>query len=55
MGVGVLNSDYGSEELLSLDESSFDNDHSDDSSDDENPAAKVDSLLGGANFQSLSQ
>nr|POF27047.1 hypothetical protein CFP56_31990 [Quercus suber] len=50
IGVGVLNSDYGSDELLSLDESSFDNDHGDDSSDDDNPAAKVDNSLKRSKF-----
>lgn len=42
MGAGVMNSDYKSEELLSLDESSYDNAHADASSDDDNPSAEVD-------------
>nr|POF22413.1 hypothetical protein CFP56_66024 [Quercus suber] len=36
---GIMNSDYESKELLSLDESSFDSDHCDASSDDDNLAA----------------
>nr|POF22412.1 hypothetical protein CFP56_66023 [Quercus suber] len=39
MGAGIMNSDYESKELLSLDESSFDSDHCDASSDDDNLAA----------------
>ena len=50
IGIGVLNSDYGSEELLSLDESSFDNDHGDASSDDDNPAAEVDNSIRRSRF-----
>jgi len=36
--------------LLSLDESSFDNDHGDDSSDDHNPVTKVDNSLRRSKF-----
>ena len=42
MGGGVINSDYESEELLSLYESSLSNEHCNDSSDGETPTAKID-------------
>ena len=50
MGAGVMNYDYENEELLSLDESSFDNDHGDASSDDDNPAAEVDNSIRRSRF-----
>nr|POF04687.1 hypothetical protein CFP56_38527 [Quercus suber] len=45
MGGGVMNSDYKSEELLSLDESSSSNEHCNDSSDGETPTAEVDNSI----------
>ncbi|XP_075671528.1 uncharacterized protein LOC142641051 isoform X2 [Castanea sativa] len=45
MGGGVMNSDYESEELLSLDESSLSSEHGDDSSDDDIPIAEVDNFI----------
>ena len=45
MGGGVMNSDYESEELLSLDESSSSSEHCNDSSDGETPTAKVDNSI----------
>ena len=46
MGAGVMNSDYESEELHSLDESSFDSAHGEDDSDDDHPTtAEVDNSV----------
>ena len=45
MGGGVMNSDYESEELLSLDESSSSSEDGDDSSDDDIPITKVDNFI----------
>ena len=45
MGGGVMNSDYESEELLSLDESESSNEDGDDSSDDDIPIAEVDNSM----------
>nr|POE84693.1 hypothetical protein CFP56_75641 [Quercus suber] len=45
MGGGVMNSDYKSEELLSLDESSSSSEDGDDSSDDDIPIAEVDNSI----------
>ncbi|XP_050260189.1 uncharacterized protein LOC126705325 isoform X1 [Quercus robur] len=45
MGGGVMNSDYESEELLSLDESSSGSEGGDDSSDDDIPVAEVDNSI----------
>ena len=46
MGDKVMNSDYESEELHSLDESSFNSAHGDDESDDDHPtAAKIDNSV----------
>lgn len=45
MGGGVMNSNYESEELLSLDESSLSNEDGDDSSDDDIPIAEVDNSI----------
>ena len=50
MGASVMNYDYESEELLSLDESSSDSDHGDASSDDDNPAAEVDNSIRRSRF-----
>ena len=40
-----MNSDYESEELLSLDKSSSSNEHGDDSSDDDIPIVEVDNSI----------
>ena len=45
MGGGVMNSDYESEELLSLEESSSSSEGGDDSSDDDIPIAEVDNSI----------
>ena len=45
MGSGVMNSDYESEELLSLDESSSSSEDGDDSSDDNIPITEVDNSI----------
>ena len=45
MGGGVMNSDYESKELLSLDESLSSNEDGDDSSDDNIPIAEVDNSI----------
>ena len=45
MSGGVMNSDYESEELLSLDKSSLSNEYGDDSSDDDIPIAEVDNSI----------
>ncbi|KAK9983687.1 hypothetical protein SO802_033212 [Lithocarpus litseifolius] len=45
MGGGVMNSDYESEELLSLDESSSSSEHCEVSSDGETPTAEVDNFV----------
>ena len=45
MGSGVMNSDYESEELLSLDESSSSSEHGDNSSDDDIPIVEVDNSI----------
>ncbi|KAK9993903.1 hypothetical protein SO802_023606 [Lithocarpus litseifolius] len=50
MGGGVMNSDYESEELLSLDESSSSSEHCNDSSDGETPTAKVDNSIRRSRF-----
>ena len=55
MGGGVMNSDYVSEELLSLDESSSSNEHCNDSSDSETLLLRLTILLEGADIQSLGQ
>ena len=45
MGDGVMNSDYKSEKLLSLEESSSSSEGGDDSSDDDIPIAEVDNSI----------
>nr|POF16807.1 hypothetical protein CFP56_72916 [Quercus suber] len=50
MGAGVMNSDYESEELLSLNESSSDSAHVDASSDDDNPFVEVDTSTNRSRF-----
>ena len=59
MGVGVVNLDYTSEELLSLTESSFSGDEGVDDSDSEGDAdathGHVVMSLGGRSFQCLNQ
>ena len=45
MGGNVMNSDYESEKLLSLDESSSSSEHCNASSDGETPTAKVDNSI----------
>ena len=45
MGGGVMNSNYESEELLSLDESSLSSEDDDDSSDDDIPIAEIDNSI----------
>ena len=50
MGGGVMNSDYESEELLSLDKSLSSSEHCNDLSDNKTPTAQVDSSIRRSRF-----